>query len=183
MEMGATAFLPLELCTTWPPHVTVVAGPWLDEAAARECAAHLAKLSTPFEVTLGPRVEVDGEGEDRAAAYSADQTLRAGWVEARTAAPGDHGDDHDAFMRLHHHAIDFLGKEAHQFRPHASLHYFESGELVDAQAAKMLDLLADTWSDPVAFVAPGVHVTCYLDTTPDEWQAIEFFPFTGPSRT
>jgi len=74
----------------------------------------------------------------------------------------------------------FLGKEAHAFEPHASLHYFQSGELDPAQKAKMLDELDQTWrSQPLSFVAPGVHVTRYLGKTPDEWKALAFSPFTG----
>jgi len=125
----------------------------------------------PFEVTLEPRVHVDGEVEDRAAIYSADQTLRARWVEATP---------HACLLRLHRLAMAFLGKEAHAFEPHASLHYFQSGELDPAQKAKMLDELDQTWgSQPLSFVALGIHVTRYLGKTPDEWKAVAFPPFTG----
>ena len=182
MEKGATLFSPeLELCTTWPPHVTIAAGPWLDEAAARQCAEHVARQIAPFNVTLGPRVEVEeDEGEHRAAAYSADQTLRAGWVEATTpqALTADGTDQcTNEFMRLHGVAMTFLNKELHKFEPHSSLHYFASGECSAAQKAVMYDSLKATWETPVSFLAPGLHVTQYLGRTPDEWKAIAFFPF------
>ena len=173
MSKGRDSFA-LELCTLWPPHVTVAAGPWMDEAAAMECAAHVAGLFSAFEVTLGPRVMVDGEGEQRAATYSADQTLRAGWVEATTQGTNE-------FMRLHSSAMAFLDKESHQFEPHASLHYFQSGELDGAEKARMLDMLRVAWESPLSFVATGVHVTRYLGTTPDEWRAVKFFPFQTSS--
>eukprot|EP00548_Thalassiothrix_antarctica_P012914 CAMPEP_0194170726 /NCGR_PEP_ID=MMETSP0154-20130528/5394_1 /TAXON_ID=1049557 /ORGANISM="Thalassiothrix antarctica, Strain L6-D1" /LENGTH=137 /DNA_ID=CAMNT_0038882735 /DNA_START=180 /DNA_END=594 /DNA_ORIENTATION=+ len=128
---------------------------------ARDCAEHVASFMPPFEVTLEPRVHVDGEVEDRAAIYSADQTLRARWVEATP---------HACLLRLHRLAMAFLGKEAHAFEPHASLHYFQSGELDPAQKAKMLDEQDQTWrSQPQALWHPEF----------DEWKAIAFYPFTG----
>eukprot|EP00656_Telonema_subtile_P057400 TRINITY_DN942_c0_g1_i1.p2 TRINITY_DN942_c0_g1~~TRINITY_DN942_c0_g1_i1.p2 ORF type:complete len:147 (-),score=21.26 TRINITY_DN942_c0_g1_i1:611-1051(-) len=114
MKDGARQFAPLQLCDSWVPHVTIAAGPWLTEDAALGCAEYLAGIQTGFEATLGPTVHVDGSGEDRAAAYSEDQTLRAGWVAA-TAVDGND----DTFMWLHRHAMAHLQQPLHHFSPPA----------------------------------------------------------------